>query len=373
MAGAYGHINHIYECDKLTFKNLKDIINGLQTKTIKLFEKYDGQNLMVTIKNRQVLCARNKGTLMNPMTLAQLCNMYSGRSEVLDSFVRAFIDMSDLLIDSLDHQFFEDGKVFINIEIINQNTRNIIYYDNRNYLILTDIIRVDSDGNILGKVDKSNLQFLSTQLPFQGNTYLIDHYNEIDYNLNCQDVINDINNYMDLNEITDSDLLIAPWVRFLMIKIDSLKITPSQKKALVDRWVYGDKSVKLVYANYGMAYSYISLYEKEEMLIDKNNVMLDLKKLITDLSLCILKNITGSLSDINNVTPIIDYYINCLDLCEKGNINIDKHLNLIKLYDIKNILNIEGVVFNYNDHQLKLTGLFAPINQICGIHKYTRK
>ena len=48
------------------------------------------------------------------------------------------------------------------------------------------------------------------------------------------------------------------------------------------------------------------------------------------------------------------------------------HLNKIK--DMGNITTpMEGVVFDYNGHTYKLTGNFAPLNQILGLFKYGRK
>ena len=49
---------------------------------------------------------------------------------------------------------------------------------------------------------------------------------------------------------------------------------------------------------------------------------------------------------------------------------------LQKLQDLggyESIVPLEGVVFKYNDKIYKLTGAFAPINQIIGYIKYGRK
>ena len=47
-------------------------------------------------------------------------------------------------------------------------------------------------------------------------------------------------------------------------------------------------------------------------------------------------------------------------------------LRLQKLGGFEAIVPSEGVVFVYGGHTYKLTGAFAPINQILGVLKYTR-
>lgn len=372
MAGAFGHINHIYESPNLKFIDLKNIVHNLNSNSIDLYEKFDGQNLMITVKDGKLKCSRNKSTLRNPMGLTELTKLYLDRPQLLNSFVNAFIDLSDFLENYLDLNIWDNGKFFINVEIIHPDTRNIIYYDNNHYLVLLGASRINDDGIIVEHLNYDALNFLFNGNNYQFNTYKILRYHKLDYAVECTDILKLVNEYMINNNILDSDKLDVLYTRQLSNIINSFKLTKIQRDELKNRWFNNDKSVKMNYSNYGLLHSYILNFEKNEMQSVKDSCIYNLKKIITDLSLNVLNSVNGTLSNIKDINPIIDYYIENLKIIDKSEINIDKHLQLIKHYDIKNILNIEGVVFKYQDNLLKLTGLFAPINQICGIIKYKR-
>jgi hypothetical protein len=59
-------------------------------------------------------------------------------------------------------------------------------------------------------------------------------------------------------------------------------------------------------------------------------------------------------------------------IMESGNeeniYKVDRHLRRMN----GQIFPLEGVVFNWNGHLMKLTGNFAPLNQIMGFVKFDR-
>ena len=61
--GSYGHMDHPFENNELTFGDMKEIcnltINGLFTTDHMVAEKTDGQNLMVSWKDGQLIASRN--------------------------------------------------------------------------------------------------------------------------------------------------------------------------------------------------------------------------------------------------------------------------------------------------------------------------
>ena len=74
--GAAGHMAHPYDDYSLTFGDMKEIVaralEGRLDIESAVTEKTDGQNIQVTWKNGQPGFARNKGTVINPMTPDQL-------------------------------------------------------------------------------------------------------------------------------------------------------------------------------------------------------------------------------------------------------------------------------------------------------------
>ena len=99
--GAYGHMAHPFDDKDLTFGDLKKIIElglgGNLSREDNVTEKLDGQNLMVSWKNGQLVAARNKGHLKNggktAPTTAGIANMFSGRGNIKKAFVGAMRDL----------------------------------------------------------------------------------------------------------------------------------------------------------------------------------------------------------------------------------------------------------------------------------------
>jgi hypothetical protein len=52
---------------------------------------------------------------------------------------------------------------------------------------------------------------------------------------------------------------------------------------------------------------------------------------------------------------------------------LQKHLSRIEaLGGFEKIVPLEGIVFTYGGNTYKLTGSFAPVNQLLGAYKYSR-
>jgi len=74
--GAAGHMAHPWDDHGLTFNDMKEIVSrGLAGRLdieSAVTEKTDGQNIQITWKNGEIGFARNKGTVINPMTTPQI-------------------------------------------------------------------------------------------------------------------------------------------------------------------------------------------------------------------------------------------------------------------------------------------------------------
>ena len=70
--GAAGHIMHLYEDGKMTFGEMRQILQEVFQGKTTLTEKLDGFNLMVTYKDGKFGFARNKATLKDPMDIDRL-------------------------------------------------------------------------------------------------------------------------------------------------------------------------------------------------------------------------------------------------------------------------------------------------------------
>ena len=138
--GAYGHMNHPFDDNNLTFSDLKNIIiyglEGKLNREDKVSEKLDGQNLMVSWVDGKLKAARNKGHLKNggktAPTTSGIANMFSGRGQIKKAFVGAMRDL-EKAIGSLSpaqkKKVFGNGTKWMNLEVIYPQTANIIDYD----------------------------------------------------------------------------------------------------------------------------------------------------------------------------------------------------------------------------------------------------
>ena len=136
MGGAYGHMAHPFDDSNLTCGDFKSMITrllkgGVNVKGVT--EKLDGQNLMVSWKNGQLVAARNKGQIKNfgenSLTTAGVKKMFAGRGEIETAFVSAMRDLEKALKGLSKKQqdkIFGEGKTFMYLEVIYPTTANVI-------------------------------------------------------------------------------------------------------------------------------------------------------------------------------------------------------------------------------------------------------
>ena len=74
--GASGHMMHPFDNKDLTFNDFREMIEAGLSGQLNFeeepTEKTDGQNLWATMKDGEVMFARNKGDSKDPMSLSQI-------------------------------------------------------------------------------------------------------------------------------------------------------------------------------------------------------------------------------------------------------------------------------------------------------------
>jgi len=372
MSGAFGSIKHLHQAKNLTFGEIKTIIRDFRDGTTPIYEKFDGQNLMVTYINGEVRAARNKSSLKNPYSVIQLNQFFENHlAHVQESFSQAMLAINDLIfyIDQAD--FFEDGLVFLNLEIINPNTRNIIDYGEQKRIIITGAVRTDGQGNIISHSDISSVDQFKTDDMFDG--WKIELYNRLVYDVNehIEPTIYEIDKFLELHGLNDSNTVYDFTDKYVYKLIDKFKLTNQQKIQLKKRWIYGDKSLRMTHVNFGLSANEILHYEKTSLPADLVDLESTFADIIQNFGINLINTISDNDARLSNIQSILDMYLLGLQHVGNNNINVEKHLVTIKkLGGVNKLKNIEGIVFNHNDVLYKMTGLFQPINQICGFYKY---
>ena len=88
-------------------------------------EKLDGQNLMISWKNGQLVAARNKGQIKNfgenSLTTAGVKKMFAGRGELEKAFAGTMEDLENAIKGLTEKQkghIFDNGHKWMNLEIL---------------------------------------------------------------------------------------------------------------------------------------------------------------------------------------------------------------------------------------------------------------
>ena len=402
--GAYGHMNHPFDDNNLTFSDLKNIvINGLAGKLNredKVSEKLDGQNLMVSWVDGKLKAARNKGHLKNggktAPTTAGIANMFSGRGNIKKAFVGAMRDLEKSiggLSNSQKTKVFGNGTKWMNLEVIYPQTSNIIDYDVAE-IVFHGTTEYDRTGRAKGysKESARMLQGMIKQINQNiQKTFKISRPNFLkmskvqNYGAKKSSFLGRLNKLQGQFGLKDTDRLgqyhESYWREYIYNAGKQFKanIKPNELVNLTNRWAYFDKS----YAIPQMKKDFEDRPEFLKWILDtdkldhvkmfKQNIK-PFEILFFQVGAEILKNISGFLavSPKAAVQKIRQDMLSALKDLQKPD-NVEK-LNKLKIQIEKleaiggtsAIVPSEGLVFKYKGNIYKFTGAFAPINQILG-------
>lgn len=396
--GAIGHLDHPYDRLDLTFGDLKEIIRGaLQGKLDfekRPVEKTDGQNILVTVQNGKIKAARNRNTVKNPMTAKELTKEFDGREDVQEAFSFAIRDLEKALLKVSEEkleEIFKDGKVFANVEIIYPKTKNVIVYGPEAYLQLHGLVEFDENGKKLDEVPNAGETLYKAIKKVNGNVQdtfkiiaprAVKIGKDIEFNKYVRYFIRTLEKYQNEFNLSDDDEVVIYhekwWEKFVEDRFFKLK--PETKQTLVQRWAYNDKSNKILKAMFSSPQQM-----KEVQDFDKNDYskiaranMAKFEMLFLELGVRVLNNIDNYLSaaepkaftnDIKNQVKSLKKNLESPEDLAKME---ELLLKIKSLGGFDKLVPSEGIVFYYKGSSYKLTGLFAPVNQLLGIAKYSK-
>jgi hypothetical protein len=392
--GAYGHMSHPFDDMDLTFGDLKNIITGALNGDLGVVrEKTDGQALAISWKNGRLIAARNKGHLANAganaMGIEGVASKFSGRGGLTDAYNFAMRDLT-AAISSLSQKqrdkIFNEGKCFMNIEVIWPESVNVIPYGQA-LLVFHNTTCYDESGNAVG-ADQSAARVLAgmikqvnadiqSKYTIQGPPITSIPKNE---NLSAKQgkYLSKLNRLQSQFGLGDGDTVAlyhqSWWENFIDTKAP-VKVDKITKEALVRRWAFGDKSFRL---------NTISNPDLQSWAMDNDKVNVvkqqkDNIKPFEEIFLGVGADVLDFVSSVLTVHP--DKAIRSMkdklkqvasQIKTSGDATkIQKFktelARLNSLGGINRIVAAEGLVFFYNGKTYKLTGTFAPLNQLLGI------
>jgi hypothetical protein len=392
--GAYGHMSHPFDDMDLTFGDLKNIItNALNGELGVVREKTDGQALAISWKNGRLIAARNKSHLSNAGTNALgiegVASKFAGRGGLTDAYNYAMKDLS-AAISSLSQKqrekIFGEGKNFMNIEVIWPTSVNVIPYGQA-LLVFHNCIQYDESGNASGQVDgaenilagmiKQVNADVQSKYTIQGPPITTIPKND-DLSSKQSKYISKLNKLQNEFGLKDSDNVAdyhQSWWDWWITSNAPIKVDKLTKESLIRRWAFGDKGFRL---------NTISNEELQKWAIqnDKVNVAKQQKDNIRpfeELFLGVGADVLEFVSSVLTVHPdkairsMKDKLKSVASQVRSGGDpskvqKLKQELTRLNaLGGIDRIVASEGLVFFYNGKTYKLTGTFAPLNQILGI------
>ena len=411
--GAAGHMAHPFDDLELTFEDAANMIDAaLSGKVDFAQEKLDGQNLMITYKDGKVRAARNKGQLKDfaekSITADQLDQMMSGKGAVQTAFVEAMKDM-ETAINKLNptqkEEFFQNGKKFINFEVLYPETTNVVPYG-ATQLRLHGFKEYDKDGNVIGEDSDSaillqkaidNVQ-ASNQKTYQIKvTDPITLHKTADYEQQKGELQKQLDNIRNTYKLAGQEKMSmyfqAWWKAYIEQRAKELgyQVPDNTLQLLINRWGFGDKSTNIKALKGEIKnqdfLQWVDQFDKSGVTAAQKEAKRPLENLFLKLGVYVLQNVQQlvALNPNDSMQKMRDDLAMSIRQIRAAAASPemkddDKSLQFLKrelqrvqdLGGFQAIVPTEGIVFKYNGKLYKLTGAFAPINQIIGYLKFQR-
>jgi hypothetical protein len=397
--GAYGHMNHPFDIRmNLSFGDLKNIVNNALDGNLGVVrEKTDGQALAVSWKNGRLIAARNKGHLANAganaMDINGVSTKFGGRGGLTDAYNFAMKDLENAirgLSKAQKDKIFKEGKCFVNLEVIWPTSVNVIPY-NQALLVFHNAVEYNDAGNPIAKVDgaesilggmiKQINAHVQSKYTIQGPPIVSLPKNKTlsSQKAKFNGMISKLQSEFGLNDKDGvADYHQAWWENF--VDKSKKKIKPLEKAGLVKRWAFDDKSFRIGDITDDKAREWAEGIEKGP----KATIMAGNLRKFEDIFLGVGAQVLSFMSSVLTAQP--DKALQSMrkelettanQIMNGGTITqikkLEKELSRLNaIGGFEKIVPSEGIVFQYKGNAYKLTGAFAPLNQILGIFKFSR-
>ena len=398
------YMSHPYEDRSMKFTDMEKMIVAIlsgQIKREEVSEKIDGQNLFASIIDGHIRFSRNKTNIKNKgaqsMSIADMKAKWKDNPSVQEAFVESAKELEKALLQlpkkELD-EIFENGRNWINIEIVWAGNKNVIDYDGSS-IVIHNLNVIEDDGsnagipdnlqkklfNLIKKVEPGKLK-VKTPIMLQIKP-------DVDFSAKKDIYIKKINAFRTKQKVgknkTLEDWLNEFWEKKLTAIENKFKhkLDPKVKKKLINRLSNFDKSYKIPQIKKDIGF--VPVYTEFKKLDDDatkitKEATKPLEIAFLQLGAEVMKNIDTYLTanpdktiqslrkDIASRIKAIKSANNMDDLSKMR--ELVRKVQAVGGFD--SIVPTEGIVFKWNDKVYKLTGVFAPINQLLGLGRYNR-
>lgn len=397
--GAYGHMNHPFDISmNLTFGDLKKIVNNaLDGKLGVVREKTDGQALAISWKNGRLIAARNKSHLANgganALDMSALASKFGGRGALSDAYNFAMRDLSAAIsgLGEKERQsIFKDGSAFCNLEVIYPQNANVIPYG-QSLLVFHNVVEFDEKGNAIGSVKGAESKLAS--MIKQTNAHVQSQYTlqgppitklPTDEKLSSQKgkfngMLSKLQSEFNLSDKAGiAEYHYSWWMK--LINNSKKNLTKLEKEGLARRWAFDDKAFGIKSITDEDAKKWADGVDKDA----KDKIMKGNIRKFEDIFLGVGAEVLSFMSSVLTAQP--DKALQSIKASLESSISdirnggseaqikrLEKELQRLNaIGGFEKLVPNEGLVFFYKGNTYKLTGTFAPLNQILGIFKFGR-
>jgi hypothetical protein len=397
--GLVGHLNHLYDNQDLTFREIKMILRKASTGRLeKVSEKLDGMNLVFSydLEEGRVKASRGSDIKRGGMDAATLAAKFAGRGSVEEAFTTAF-KVLEGAIGSLPSEVKE--RVFgrrtnrwYSIEIIYTKNPNVINYDSDSIIFHGwPVFERDPSGSVemieddLGGVDllTQYVEKMQKAVAVRGwgvrGPAIVRMKNLSDGSIYTKTVA-DISAAQSEIGAGEDDTL-GEFLRLhLQHDLEALSLNDDVTEAVIARCLKLDDAPSVVdikKMSDKSDHKVISEFVKNSPRLLKSYVR-PIELAINDFAVELLKGLQSTLIDDTGreIERLRNEVQNAIAVIESSGDETAMSVlktQMEKLGDVSNITSpVEGVVFVYKGNAYKFTGSFASANAILGLFKYGR-
>tara|TARA_Y100000592_G_scaffold50021_1_gene79205 strand:- start:11089 stop:14289 length:3201 start_codon:yes stop_codon:yes gene_type:complete len=415
-----GHMNHIYDNGEMTFGELKQLLQAVSDGKVRGTEKTDGQNIFLSfdVRTQKAKAIRNKSHIKaGGLDIEAFDDFFSDHpSQALrHSFVEA-LGAFEQVIKNLDkgvqEKIFGPGNdetdIYFNTEVMNPGipdleeddprgagTTNVIPYDKKTLLIhrvghsmftreTAKVVKDESGASIditpNYDILEQSISGMSTDDPsvFSVETNPIRRLDPIKDKDITKDAISEINNLIRDQGLNDNDTINDYVIAQVKPEIENLGLTEDRNEMILQRVMEMPgkptstqitkglpAEIKSDISEYIKNFKYASYTRSLQLILHDFSVsavdglesafISDNKKQIKFLQ----DELSDTIKKINNSSN------------EAAKQELVKQMEKLKSPQGINTPS-EGFVFDWNGVTYKLTGNFAPANQILGMERFQR-
>jgi hypothetical protein len=345
-----------------------------------------------------LIAARNKSHLKNSgenaLDISGVASKFQGRGGLTDAYNFAMVDLSNA-IKSLSKaqrdKVFQQGSSFMNLEVIYPQSVNVIPYG-QPLLVFHGTMQYDVDGKAIGE-NQGAARMLAGMIK-QINQNVQKNYTiqgpPVTQLPKSEQLSTKQSKYLSMIDklqkeygLSDSDGVANYHQAWWENWVDSN--SPSQldnktKMGLVKRWAFGDKSFRL--DNKNIQDDNVLVWAKKTDKKDQSKLSKDNLRKFEDIFLGVGADVLSFMSSVITVNQDealramkkrLDSTIS--DIKKSGDVKKIQKLKLemerlLAAGGKQKLVPNEGIVFVYKGNTYKLTGTFAPLNQILGLMYY---